>query len=64
MPSFEEVELEILRRMTPEQKLWALQALWRQGREFKAAGLRMDHPDWSDERVEEEVRASFIHGAT
>jgi hypothetical protein len=60
MPSFEEVELGILRRMTAEQKLHTVQALWEQAWQYKAAGVRMSHPDWPDQRVAEEVRAYFI----
>jgi hypothetical protein len=48
--------LEILRRMTPEQKLLAAHRLYWTAREFKAAGLRMLHPDWPEPKIQEEVR--------
>jgi hypothetical protein len=41
----DDVELAILRRMTPAQKLDVMQSLWRQAWELKAAGVRMQHPD-------------------
>jgi hypothetical protein len=53
--------LEILRRMTPEEKIEASFKLYWEAREFKAAGLRMLHPDWTEEQVQEEVRRIFFH---
>jgi hypothetical protein len=53
--------IEILRRMTPEQKLEASFNIYWTARELKAAGLRMLHPDWTEEQVQEEVRRIFFH---
>ena len=57
--------LEILRRMTPEKKLEASFKLYWTARELKAAGLsaglRMLHPDWTEDQVQEEVRRIFFH---
>ena len=47
--------------MTPEQKLEASFNLYWTARELKAAGLRMLHPDWTEEQVQEEVRRIFFH---
>jgi hypothetical protein len=53
--------LEILRRMTPEQKVEASFKLYWTARELKASGLRMLHPDWTEQQVQDEVRRIFFH---
>jgi len=55
----EEIDLAILRRMTPAQKLDVMQGLWRQAWALKVAGVRMQHPDWREDRVTAEVREIF-----
>ena len=50
--------------MSPEQK-WALtQRLYDSARELKAAGLRLQHPDWTEEQVEVRVREIFLYART
>ena len=46
--------------MTPDER-WAIaQALQRTARAVKRAGVRAEHPDWTDEQVLEEVRRQFL----
>jgi hypothetical protein len=52
---------QILRAMTPAQKLRAAQRLWESARQLKAAGLRMQHPDWTEEQIERAVREAFLY---
>jgi hypothetical protein len=47
--------------MTPEQRWRAAHRLYWTLRRHKAAFLRTQHPDWSDERVERETRDCFVH---
>lgn len=54
--SMSERELELLRRMTPAEKLEVMGHLIRQAYELKAAGLRAVHPEWSEQEVEAETR--------
>jgi len=49
----------ILKAMTPSQKLKAAMDLYHSAREMKAAGLRYQHPDWSEEKVLEKVLEIF-----
>ena len=58
------VQLEALKRATPAQKLAMVAALYEAGIRLKAAGLRMAHPDWPDERLEREARGSLLHAGT
>ena len=52
--------LEFQRRMTPEQKLNTAAKMYWTARAWKAAALKSLHPDWSDEKIEQEVRLAFI----
>jgi hypothetical protein len=54
-------QIEILRRMTPEQRWNAAQRLYWTMRRHKAAFMKSQHPEWSDERVQEEVRRIFLY---
>ncbi len=46
--------------MTPDERWAVAQSLYRTAREVKRAGVRAEHPDWSEERVLEEVRRQFL----
>lgn len=57
-------EIRILRAMTPAQKLAAAEDMYRAARAIKAAALRRQHPDWSEEEIRRKVRDIFLHGRT
>jgi len=50
--------------MTPEQKLRVASGLYHFARELKATGLRVQHPDWSQEEIEDKVREIFLYART
>lgn len=50
-----------LRRMTGEEKLAAASAIYWSARRLKAAALREQHPDWTEERIEQKVSEIFLH---
>ena len=50
------VQVERFRRMTPPQKLQMVADLYHARVRQKAAGLRMAHPDWPEERLDREAR--------
>ncbi len=52
---------EILRQMTPQQKLDLSMSLYYSARELKSAWIRQLHQDWSDQQVEEAVREIFVN---
>jgi hypothetical protein len=58
------VQLDAFRRMTPEQKLLRVCELYEAGIQLKAAGLRLRHPDWPQERLEREARRSLLYAGT
>ena len=53
--------LRILRAMSPAQKLKAAERLYHSARQLKAAALRAEHPDWTEEAVRRAVREAFLH---
>lgn len=50
--------------MTPEEKLQRVAQLYEAGVQLKAAGLRLAHPDWPQERLELEARRSLLYAGT
>jgi hypothetical protein len=58
------VQVEAFRRMTPAQKLQRVAELYHAGIQLKAAGLRLAHPDWSQDRAEHEARRSLLYAGT
>ena len=60
-PKIEAMQIRIFRSMTIEQHLEAALEISLLARAFMRAGVRRDHPDWSDKEVEHEVhRVAFF----
>ena len=58
------VQVEALRRMSPAEKLQMVCDLYKAGIRLRAAGLRMAHPDWTQEQAEREARTSLLYAGT
>jgi hypothetical protein len=56
------IQREIIRKMTPTQKLAIAGELYKTAWEIKRAALRQQHPDWSEEQVLTRVRRIFTTG--
>ena len=56
--------LATLRRMTGAQKLRAAFQLYWGARRLKAARLRQQHPEWSEEQIQLRVKEIFMHAVT
>jgi hypothetical protein len=54
-------QIAIYRKMTPEQRLKVAERLYWSARNWKTAGVRMMHPDWTDEHVNSEVTRIFLN---
>lgn len=50
--------------MTPEKKLEITLRLYHSAKELKAAGLRMQNPDWSQEKIQNTLRSVFLNART
>ena len=57
-------QIVALRAMPGERRLRLAEQLYWSARKIKAAGLRSQHPDWPEERVDAEVRRIFLHART
>ena len=57
-------QFAIYRRMTPELRWHAARRLYWTCRRHKAAFLRSLHPDWAEEKVEDEVKRVFLNART
>ena len=54
-------QIKILRAMSGVERLQQAENLYWTARRLKLAGLRHQHPDWTEQRLEEEVRRIFLH---
>lgn len=52
---------KVVQAMSPAEKLRAAERLYHSARQLKAAGLRAQHPDWTDEAILEAVRKIFLY---
>ena len=57
-------QITALRAISGEKKLRLAEQLYWAARKMKAAGLRAQHPEWTEVRVNEEVRQIFLHART
>jgi hypothetical protein len=56
-------QIELYRRMTPQQRLQVGFELNDWLRSFVRRGVKFEHPDWDEQQVEQEVRRRFLLGA-
>jgi len=57
-------QIAILKGMTPEQRWRTARQLYWTMRRHKAAYLRNQYPDWTDEQVADEVTRIFLNART
>jgi hypothetical protein len=55
---------KIFQAMTPEQKLKVAMNLYYSARKLKAAALKQQYPDWSEEQIEQKIREIFLYART
>jgi hypothetical protein len=53
-PKAEQFYLDVIRRMTLEERWNLVFEMWEMGAETTRAGIRSQHPDWTEEQVREE----------
>jgi hypothetical protein len=51
----------VVQAMSPAQKLRAAERLYYSAWQLKAAALRTQHPDWTDEAIRQAVRQVFLY---
>lgn len=60
----EEIRVQIYRKMTPSQKWKEACRLRETAWKLKTAGVKTQHPDWTDQEVKAEVRKIFLYATT
>ena len=63
-PDLHPAQVEAYRRMSFQDKIRRFGELYQMAWKLKAAGLRHQHPDWTEEKIQEEVRKIFIRSTT
>jgi hypothetical protein len=53
-----------LQKMSGARKLQSAFALYWEARKLKAARLRVQHPEWTEEQIQQQVREIFMHAVT
>lgn len=61
---FHPVQIAGLRRMSVAEKLEAMAQMHRFGLDLRKMGLRMRHPDWSEEKIDLEARRAALYART
>ena len=56
--------IAMLQRLDGRQKLRTAFAMYWGARKLKAAGLRAQFPDWSEEMIQQKVKELFLHATT
>jgi hypothetical protein len=56
------VQIAAFRRMTPGEKFAQVVQMYHMGISFKIAGLRMQHPDWSEDELRREAQRISTYG--
>jgi len=54
-------QIAALRAMSGEKRLRLAEQLYWLARKMKAAGLRQQHPEWTEDRIDSEVTQIFLH---
>ena len=55
------VQVKIFREMSPAKKLELAADLYYSAREFKTVAVRKQHPEWTEKKVQKEVRDIFLY---
>jgi len=53
---------ELIRAMSPGRRLQVAQELYETAWQLKVAGLRREHPEWSEQSILAKVRRVFLTG--
>ena len=58
------IQHDLIKKMTPQQKLDVSMRMYHSAKELKAAWFRQQHPEWTEEEVKQAVREVFISART
>ena len=58
----DEMTVDVLRRKTPAERLEIAAGMWDSARVMIRGVLRQEHPEWSDEAIDQEIARRISHG--
>lgn len=58
----EDLQAALIRKMTPGRRLEIARDLYETAWNLKKAGLRAQHPDWSEQQIAAKLRRVFLTG--
>ena len=58
----EKLQDELIRKMTPGRRLEIARNLYEMAWNLKRAGLRTQHPEWSEQQIAAKLRRVFLTG--
>jgi hypothetical protein len=59
-----DIQVEIFRKMSAQEKLHVAMRLYWSARRLKAAWIRQQHKDWTEDQVQHAVREAFTNART
>jgi hypothetical protein len=59
----DEAMVEILRRMTPGERLAVANRMWKSARSAVDHIVRAEHPEWTESELQQEIIRRMLHGA-
>ncbi len=60
---YTEEYLDALRKLTPQQRWETARKLYWSARDLRASVLRSQHPEWSEDDIQAEVKRLFMYAA-
>ena len=57
-------QIDVLRRMTPGERLQAAMDLYWSAKRLKASVFQAQHPDWSEVEIEKAVNEAFLRAGS
>jgi hypothetical protein len=54
--------IEVLRKKTPQERLAIASGMWESARAIIRGAVRQQHPDWSEEQINQEIARRVSHG--
>ena len=58
---FHPAQIKALKSLSPAAKLKLAEKLYHSAKALKTAGIRQQHPDWSEEKVAKKVMELFLY---
>ncbi len=58
----DQMTVDILRKKTPAERMEIATGMWESARVMLRGAIRQEHPDWSDEAVNQEIARRISHG--